>query len=70
MLEAGSGLWPFFFVDRVDDDVDDDDNGGGGDNERLFLVTRRTLQLSCNCYNARRKQRKKGEKAARTYRAP
>ena len=48
MLEAGSGLWPFFFsfsVDRVDDDVDDDDydddddddDGGGGDNDRLFF---------------------------------
>ena len=30
--------------DDDDDDADDDDNGGGGDNDRLFLVTRRTLK--------------------------
>ena len=45
MLEAASGLWPFFFCDNIDGDVDGD--GHGGDDDIIF-VTRRTLKLSCN----------------------
>ena len=71
MLEAGSGLWPFFLFfcdDNIDGDVDGD--GHGGDDDTIF-VTRRTLKLSCNrLYYARKRQGEKGEKAARTYRAP
>ena len=33
--------------DDGDDDGDDDD-GHGDDHDRLFLVTRQTLQLTCN----------------------
>ena len=45
LLEAGSGLWPFFYDGNIDCDVDGD--GHGGDDDTIF-VTRRTFKLSRN----------------------